>query len=140
VRANLDGANLYGSNLDGANLYGANLDGANLYGANLDGANLDGANLDGANLDGANLDGANLPMYCKWGVTHSHDYATIKIGCEVKTIEQWDAWFSGNHEIETTRNTKEFFHIHAMYNAMRSYVEFMKANVKPTEKEVTNAE
>ena len=38
----------------------ANLEGANLYGANLEGANLEGANLEGANLTRANLEGANL--------------------------------------------------------------------------------
>ena len=60
MRANLEGANLYGANLEGANLYGANLYGANLEGANLYGANLYGANLEGANLYGANLECANL--------------------------------------------------------------------------------
>jgi len=51
MRANLNGANLYGAKLECANLYGANLECANLYGANLNGANLNGANLYGANLE-----------------------------------------------------------------------------------------
>ena len=60
MRANLNGANLYGAKLECAKLNGAKLECANLYGANLECANLYGANLNGANLNGANLYGANL--------------------------------------------------------------------------------
>ncbi|EGP5988255.1 pentapeptide repeat-containing protein [Salmonella enterica] len=59
-RADLRGANLYGTNLYGADLCGANLCGADLYGANLCDANLRGADLCDANLRGADLYGADL--------------------------------------------------------------------------------
>ena len=85
IRADLNGADIYGLDLRGANLYGANLiradlrvayliktdlreanlsganlSGADIYEANLSGADLREANLSGANLSGANLSGANL--------------------------------------------------------------------------------
>ena len=112
------------TNLDGANLYGANLYGADLDGADLDGANLVGANLYGANLDGANLDGVPLPMYCKWPVMIVDD-TKVKIGCKVKTIEEWDAWFSGSETFSTARDSEEFKKITAMYQAARSYINIM---------------
>jgi len=59
-KANLRGANLYGSNLSEANLSEANLYGADLGGADLSEADLYGANLRGADLSGANFYGANL--------------------------------------------------------------------------------
>ena len=105
-RANLYGANLERANLVGANLERANLERANLYGANLYGANLVGANLFGANLVGANLYGAiKLPIYCKW--THGITENKIHIGCEKRTIEEWDLFFNGNDIIQTQRDTKE---------------------------------
>ena len=136
VCANLYGANLVQANLDGANLYranlsGANLDGANLYGANLYGANLDGANLVRANLVRANLNGANnmetsiLPMFCKW--SHGIKGDKIKIGCKLKTIEEWDLFFNSTEEYDTPRNTKEFNQIKALYNAVKAYCLTLKS-------------
>jgi hypothetical protein len=58
--ANLSEANLYGADLSGTDLYGADLRGADLRDANLSEANLYGADLSYANLSEANLSGANL--------------------------------------------------------------------------------
>ena len=54
MKANLEGADLYGADLEGANLTRADLEGANLEGADLTRANLTRADLYGANLEGAN--------------------------------------------------------------------------------------
>ena len=72
IRADLNGADIYGLDLRGANLYGANLIRADLRvaylikadlrEANLSGANLSGADLYEANLSGADLSGANLRL------------------------------------------------------------------------------
>jgi hypothetical protein len=105
------------------NLYGANLEGAYLNGANLEGANLEGAYLYGANLEGAY--GATLPMFCKWGVSHSSDFKTIKIGCKSKTIKEWDSFFASEEVYSTHRNTDEFKRIEACYKAMKEYVKFI---------------
>jgi hypothetical protein len=138
--ANLEGAYLEGAYLEGAYLYGANLEGAYLYGANLEGAYLEGANLEGAYLEGANLYGAylyganlvranlygaTLPMFCKWGVSHSSDFKTIKIGCKSKTIKEWDSFFASEEVYSTHRNTDEFKRIEACYKAMKEYVKFI---------------
>ena len=124
-RANLVGANLERANLERANLYGANLERANLYGANLYGANLVGANLFRANLVGANLYGAiKLPIYCKW--THGITENKIHIGCEKRTIEEWDLFFNGNDIIQTQRDTKEFKQIQAVFEAYKAYLNFLK--------------
>ena len=124
VRANLYGANLDGANLVRANLNGANLVRANLVRANLDGANLVRANLVRANLDGANLDGAiKTPMYCKWG--HGITGGEIHIGCEKRTIEEWDLFFNSEDELETNRDTKEFKQIQAVFEAYKAYLNFL---------------
>ena len=129
--ANLEGANLEGANLEGANLRDANLIGANLRDANLEDANLRDANLIGANLIGANLRDANLegaikvPMYCKWshGITKGN---LIHIGCEKRTIEEWDKFFKSNEKLSTERNTPEFKQIEAVYLAYKAYLTHLK--------------
>jgi len=129
--ASLDGAYLDGASLNGASLNGASLDGAYLDGASLNGASLDGASLDGASLDGASLDGAKnldktvkLPMYCKWthGITNGN---LIHIGCEKRNIEEWDLFFASDKIILTERNTPEFKQIQAVYEAYKSYLNFL---------------
>jgi hypothetical protein len=136
--ADLRGADLIGADLNGADLRGAylsyaNLSGADLRGANLSGANLSGANLSGADLRGADLSGAYLshakgldttikmPMYCKWthGITNGN---LIHIGCEKRTIEEWDVFFASNKVLSTERNTDEFRQIEAVYNAYKAYL------------------
>ena len=127
--ANLNGANLYGASLNGANLNGANLYGANLNGANLNGASLNGANLDGANLNGASLYGANLnravkiPIHCKW--THGITDNKIHIGCEKRSIEEWEMFFNSDEELETSRNTAEFKQIQAVFESYKAYLNFL---------------
>jgi len=129
--ASLDGASLNGAYLNGAYLNGASLNGASLNGASLDGASLDGASLNGASLDGASLDGAKnldktvkLPMYCKWthGITNGN---LIHIGCEKRNIEEWDLFFASDKIILTERNTPEFKQIQAVYEAYKSYLNFL---------------
>jgi hypothetical protein len=99
----------------------ADLRGADLIGADLRGANLIGANLRGADLIGANLEGAvKLPLYCKWsiGVTDG----MVHIGCEKRTIEEWDKFFAGNEVLTTPRYTQEFKQIRACYEAYKAYL------------------
>ena len=120
VYANLGGANLGSANLIGANLIDADLRGANLRDADLRGANLRDADLGGANLGGAkNKETATLPIFCKWNFGIKGNL--IVIGCKEKTIEQWDLWFKSNEEYSTSRKTKDFKQIEAIYNALKSY-------------------
>ena len=136
-RINLSSADLYGANLRGANLHDANLSDANLssadlYGAYLRGADLSGANLRDAylsgaylrdtNLSGANLSGANLPVYQKWFVTWQTN-GIIKIGCEEKTVAEWDIWFASDEIFETERDTADFERIEAAYQHAKRMVE-----------------
>jgi hypothetical protein len=124
----LIGADLRRANLRRANLSGANLSGADLIGADLRRANLSGANLSGANLSGAYLSDAKgldatikMPMYCKWkhGITNGN---LIHIGCEKRTIEEWDVFFASDKVLSTERNTDEFRQIEAVYNAYKAYL------------------
>jgi len=125
--ANLSGAYLSGADLSGANLSGADLSRADLSRADLSRADLSGAYLSGADLSGANLSGADLsgavkaPMYCKW--THGITDGLIHIGCEKRSIEEWDKFFASDAVITTQRDTQEFKHIHAIYNAYKAYLE-----------------
>lgn len=125
IGANLEGANLKGADLIGADLIGANLKGAYLIGADLKGANLKGANLEGADLKGANLEGANLPIYCKWSITHSSDFLSIKIGCKSKLIKDWDVFFESKEEFDTPRSSLNFKRIYANYSAVKMYCKIM---------------
>ena len=121
TRANLTGADLRGADLTDADLRGANLTGADLRGANLTDADLTGADLTRADLRGANLIGAiKIPMHCKW--SHGITDNMIHIGCEKRTIEDWDKFFSSNEVIQTERGTPEFKQIEAVYNAYKAYM------------------
>ena len=88
---------------------------ANLYNANLINADLINANLENAK----NKETAILPIFCKWSYGIKGDL--IKIGCVEKTIEQWDLWFDSEEEYSTSRNTKDFKQIQAVYNALKAY-------------------
>ena len=117
---NLEYANLMNANLEYANLEYANLENANLMNANLGYANLENANLMNANLENAkNKETAILPIFVKWSYGIKGDL--IKIGCVEKTIEQWDLWFDSEEEYSTSRNTKDFKQIQAVYNALKAY-------------------
>lgn len=87
--------------------------------------NLSGADLSDANLSGANLSGAEkISIHCKW--THGITDGMVHIGCKKRTIEEWDAFFASNDEIETPRNTDEFKQIEAVYNAYKAYLQTLE--------------
>ncbi len=46
-----------------------------------------------------------------------------KIGCEEKTVEEWDLFFNSNEVFETKRDTDEFKQIQATYNAFKAYLQ-----------------
>jgi hypothetical protein len=131
--ADLRGANLRGADLRGADLRDAFLSDADLSHADLSHADLSDANLRGADLSGAYLRGADLrdakgldatikmPMYCKWkhGITNGN---LIHIGCEKRTIKEWDVFFASDKVLSTERNTDEFRQIEAVYNAYKAYL------------------
>jgi hypothetical protein len=129
--ANLSSANLYLANLSSANLYLANLSSANLRSANLSSADLSSANLSSANLRSANLSSADLysalnketaylPLFCKWSFSILGD--KIQIGCEKRTIEEWDLFFASEETLSTQRGTYEFKQIEAVYLACKAYL------------------
>ena len=124
--ANLRNADLSNADLSDTNLWNANLRNANLRNANLSDADLWNANLRNANLRNANLsDAKNLneankvPMFCKWDFGFKGEL--LQIGCESKTIKDWDKFFKSKEIIETERDTKEFKQIEAVYKGMKSY-------------------
>ena len=103
---------------------GVDLSGANLSGADLSRVNLSGANLSGADLSGADLSGADLPIYCKWYVTIKDN--TINIGCENKSIPEWEDWFNNStEEFSTKRDAGDFKRIKAMFYAYKTYYEII---------------
>jgi len=128
--AELRGANLIDADLRGADLIDADLIDADLIDADLRGAELRGANLRGANLRGANLRGAKntenayMPLFCKWSYSILGD--KIQIGCETRTIEEWDEFFASTEELLTKRGTEEFKQIEAIYLACKAYLTHLK--------------
>ena len=129
--ANLTGAYLTSSDLTGANFRGAYLTSADLRcadftGADLAGAYLTSSDLRGAELTSADLTGAiKLPIYCKW--SHGITDGLIHIGCENRSIEDWDIFFNSNQVIQTPRNTEEFKKIQAVYLAYRAYLTHLQS-------------
>ena len=127
IEAVKSGANLSGANLRDADLSGSDLSYANLSGSNLSASDLSGSDLRRADLSDADLRYAEkIPMFCKWthGITNDH---LIHIGCEKRTIEEWDSFFASDKVISTERNTPEFKQIQAVYEAYKAYLTFLKS-------------
>lgn len=112
----------------GVNLSYSDLSGSDLSGSDLKGSNLSYSDLKDSNLRGSkNLDKTvKLPMYCKWthGITNGN---LIHIGCEKKTIEEWDLFFSSDEVISTKRGTQEFKQIQAVFEAYKAYFNILNA-------------
>lgn len=115
--SNLEGADLRYSDLERANLRYSDLRFAKLYRADLSGVNLIGVDLNVVNLE----DAIEVPIHCKWSFGITED--KIHIGCEKRTIEEWDIFFASDEVIETKRGTKEFKQIEAVYNACKAYLQ-----------------
>jgi hypothetical protein len=118
-------ANLIYADLTGANLRGANLTGADLRDANLIYADLTGANLIYADLRRADLRRARMPIFCKWSYSIT-DNKTINIGCESRTLEDWDNFFKSDEVLTTQRDTKEFKQIKAVFEACKAYIKALE--------------
>jgi hypothetical protein len=87
----------------------------------LSSADLRSADLSSANLYSAeNKDTAYLPLFCKWMFSILGD--KIRIGCEERTIKDWDLFFASDKVINTKRNTDDFKQIEAVYNACKAYL------------------
>ena len=73
----------------------------------------------------ADLSGAIMPIFCKW---HTHGIVDnkIKIGCETRSIEDWDSFFASDEVITTPRNTDEFKQIMAVYESYKAYLTHLK--------------
>ena len=118
---NLRGANLRGADLRWANLSRADLSRANLREADLRSADLIGANLIGADLRGADLSEAiKVPMHCRWA--HGITDGLVHIGCEKRSVEDWDKFFASDDVIKTPRDTPDFKQIRAVYEAYKAYL------------------
>ena len=119
--ANLSDAYLRGADLRYANLSDADLRGADLRGADLRYADLRGANLRGANLSDADLSGAiKVPIFCKW--SHGITGDCVHIGCEKRTIDEWNEFFASDETLTTPRGTQEFKQIEAVFRAYEAYI------------------
>ena len=79
----------------------------------------------GADLRDAYLSGADLPVYQKWFVTWLTN-GIIKIGCEEKTVAEWDIWFASDEIYETERDTADFERIEAAYQHAKQMIEIYR--------------
>jgi hypothetical protein len=63
-------------------------------------------------------------MYCKWshGITNGK---LIHIGCEKRTIKEWDLFFVSDEKLSTERGTQEFKQIQAVFEAYKGYLNFL---------------
>jgi hypothetical protein len=119
--ADLSSADLRWANLRSANLRSADLRRADLRWANLRSADLSSADLSSANLSSAkNKETAYLPLFCKWSFSILGD--KIQIGCEKRTIKEWDLFFNSEETLSTQRGTDEFKQIEAVYLACKAYL------------------
>ena len=61
-----------------------------------------------------------MPLFCKWHYSILGD--KIQIGCEKRTIDEWDKFFASKKVLSTERGTKNFKQIEAIYNACKAYL------------------
>jgi hypothetical protein len=124
-KAVFDKISLGSADLRSANLSSANLRSADLRSADLSSADLCSANLSSANLRLAkNKETAFIPLFCKWLFSIVGD--KIQIGCEKRTIEEWDKFFLSKEVLSTQRNTEDFKQIQAIYLACKAYLTHLK--------------
>jgi uncharacterized protein YjbI with pentapeptide repeats len=138
--ADLRSADLRGANLWGADLWGADLRGADLWGANLRGANLRGANLWGADLRGANLRGAiigdikiktaivftGIYKYIAMPIIAEDDKKYIKLGCYLRSVEEWEKDFwNNNNEFPNDNSIKSQLRVLA-FETCKKWLEINK--------------
>jgi len=129
--ADLRNADLRNADLENANLWSADLRNANLRNADLWSADLRNADLESADLRNADLRNAKnldktikFQIYCKWshGITNGN---LIHIGCEKRTIAEWDLFFNSDEKLSTERCTQEFKQIQSVFEAYKAYLNFL---------------
>lgn len=64
----------------------------------------------------------NITNSCKWDITITDNH--IKVGCEMKTFQEWLDWLDSDEEFETPRDSDEFKKIET---AIRCSVELAKS-------------
>jgi hypothetical protein len=62
---------------------------------------------DGTWRDGTWVTGYQAPVRCKWRILIQPDFS-IKVGCMVKTANEWEAWLESGDEFETPRTDPAF--------------------------------
>ena len=61
-----------------------------------------------------------MPLFCKWTFSILGD--KIQIGCEKRTIKEWDLFFASKEVLSTPRGTDDFKQIEAVYLACKAYL------------------
>lgn len=126
--ANLASSTFYKTNLTNANLSNTELRNAKLNRANLNNTNMSGAiiyktHLNGAEFNNTNVTETPLNIFSNWNIYYTLP-DLITIGCEKKTIAEWDDWFKNSkEEYDNPRNSKIFQQIFAHYSAVKTYIE-----------------
>ena len=116
------------ADLSYADLSSADLRYADLRSADLRSADLSSADLSSADLSSAkNKELSYLTMRAKWDFYFND--GKIGIGCKVKSIKEWDAFFKSSEKFETPRDSEDFKRIEASYKAYKAYFKHMKGNV-----------
>ena len=125
---NLSGSTFRGSDLSFSRACRSNFRNADLSKSKLVHCDFTGSDFTGVTLNGSDTAGANLPIYCKWDFSIKGNM--IFIGCQQRTMEEWDNFFSPECKevIKTPRDSEEFKRIRAMYEAHKAYIKIMGGN------------
>jgi len=78
---------------------------------------------DGIWIGGIWKGGISSPTRCKWHVLIDSKENKIHIGCESRTVEEWDAFFASDDTIETERDTEQFRRIEKAYKVAKYALE-----------------
>jgi len=70
------------------------------------------------------------PIRCKHHIM-TDENGLITIGCEARTIKEWDEFFASDEVLETPRDTEAFRLIERAYQAARAAVIFEKQIPEP---------
>lgn len=136
---NLNSAFFLNTNLENSTFVKAKLDYSRFQNCNLENAIFKEASLRGVEIINCDIYRTqfslfslyNISYYCNKENTKLEDIElsniNIKIGCQHKTIKQWDYFFSNEclTTYETPRHTTEFKRIKAHYKAFKAYLEEM---------------
>ena len=118
------GGQFRGGQFRGGQFRGGEFRGGYFLGGEFRGGYFLGGEFRGGEFRGGEFRGGVMMPLCRWVYGFTAE-GKIKIGCEVKTIEEWESFFASTETKTTPRGTIAFKKIQASFKAAKAYLEYM---------------